>query len=277
MNVLMHICTKRLKISISLVATATTSVTKQTTKPRPPTPSTGQCLLCSSIASLNRTSSCSVREDRRPHQDRLPNHRYTAHRQRRCSQRCTRHTANPRQGAFYHQDHLHQGNTDCVDVAVLICWLVFSLQEVIIQNVSLINGARSNIAVISGLSEYDELPMESTDPSNPTLDYDPYLESVIPYTITVVRAIDRTKSVELQLRILGCADPKPLVTKAQIETQTTARVQPQVTTSAPSQGQSTTAQQQPSREWRYICAMVCRGSFLSEKSMTISLTSLGSS
>ena len=89
------------------------------------------------------------------------------------------------------------------------------------QSVSVVNPARSNIAVISTLTEFDDEPVLSTDPSNPSVTYDPYMEAVIPLSISIVKATDRTRSSDMQLSILGCADPKPITTKAQVEGGTT--------------------------------------------------------
>jgi hypothetical protein len=81
-----------------------------------------------------------------------------------------------------------------------------------------LNARKTKITQINALSEYDFDPIESTNASNPTVVYDPYIENVAEFEITLLKTSDKSVPSGIRLAIHGCADPTPLGTKAQIET-----------------------------------------------------------
>jgi len=80
-----------------------------------------------------------------------------------------------------------------------------------------LNPVESKITLIDAATEYDFDPIANTNPSNPSIDYDPYYENVGTLEITIEKTSDNSIPSSVQLAIFGCSDSSIIATKAQIE------------------------------------------------------------
>ncbi|CAF5058938.1 unnamed protein product, partial [Rotaria sp. Silwood1] len=94
-------------------------------------------------------------------------------------------------------------------------------KEVIIQNVSVVNPDESKIISINALTEYDLEPIENTNPTNPAVVYNPYLENVAQLEITLLKTKDNSMSSNVKLGIFGCSVPVKMSAKPPLEPSTT--------------------------------------------------------
>jgi hypothetical protein len=68
------------------------------------------------------------------------------------------------------------------------------------------------------MTQYDWNPIQNTNPSNPAILYNPYVEMVEQIDITILNTTDTTFTpTKVQLGIFGCGNPQNIVTKAQLE------------------------------------------------------------
>ncbi|CAF1636704.1 unnamed protein product [Adineta ricciae] len=98
---------------------------------------------------------------------------------------------------------------------------ILFIKEVILQNISIANPTESKITSISALTDFDDVPRLSDNPSSPSIRYSPYMEDVIPLTVVIKKTSDGTVPSNTRLSIIGCAKPTTIATKAQIEQDTT--------------------------------------------------------
>ena len=99
----------------------------------------------------------------------------------------------------------------------------FLFQGVVLQNVTIMNAAESKITFIdANANGWDTI--QNTNSSNPSVVYDPYYEDIETLDITIISTQDSKPPSKVVLGIFGCADPKKIRTKAQIETTKHPRV-----------------------------------------------------
>jgi hypothetical protein len=92
--------------------------------------------------------------------------------------------------------------------------------------VSIINPAESKINSINVATEYDTEPIPSTNSSNPSVDYQPYLEFVTQLDMSILGTTDNSLPSNAQIGIFGCAERTTIATKAQIESVERSRTTP---------------------------------------------------
>ncbi len=71
------------------------------------------------------------------------------------------------------------------------------------------------------MTDYDIEPTESSNPSQPSITYEPYYDNLEYIEITIEKTSDNSKPTKVQLSILGCANPAPFNTKPQVDKITT--------------------------------------------------------
>ena len=84
------------------------------------------------------------------------------------------------------------------------------------------NPVESKITLLDAATEYDFDPISNTNPSNPSIDYDPYYENVGTLDITIEKTSDNSIPSSVLLGIIGCSDDNTIATKAQIEVRETS-------------------------------------------------------
>ncbi|CAF1636701.1 unnamed protein product [Adineta ricciae] len=107
---------------------------------------------------------------------------------------------------------------------------ILFIKEVILQNISIANPTESKITSISALTDFDDVPRLSNNPSSPSIKYSPYMQDVIPLTVVIKKTSDGTVPSNTRLSIIGCAKPTTSGTTAQIEQDTTTTSNPKSTT-----------------------------------------------
>ena len=111
-------------------------------------------------------------------------------------------------------------------------------QTAILERITILNAAESKITTISVLTDQDADRRESTDPNQPTINYDPNLENVGTVSIRISKTSDNSVPRRVQLGIFGCATPSTPGSKPQLQT-TTPRSTVPMNTGTTSSGTAT--------------------------------------
>jgi hypothetical protein len=76
------------------------------------------------------------------------------------------------------------------------------------------------VSLIDALTDFDFYPIQSTDGSQPSIRYDPFVEGVMNLDVTILRTTDDSVPSKIYLSIFGCAEPAPSGSKPAVESTT---------------------------------------------------------